>query len=173
MRQFAVCRFSAAEQDGQWITYALVLSQTWVYFLQGLRASVVFVRQEKANKFKLNANTVIHARVALTVFFHLCCTVLRSKYHSERSNSAKTCILWRKVERNQSTFYRSSKNLSVFTKYLLCFPCRVRLKGKERNFLLYRASIFFLGPFFSTFVEWSSLSTLRWWRHWSCFYFYS
>jgi len=30
----------------------------------GLRASVVFVRQEKANKFKLNANTIILTRVA-------------------------------------------------------------------------------------------------------------
>ena len=30
--------------------------------LGGLRASDVFVRREKANKFKLNANTVIHTR---------------------------------------------------------------------------------------------------------------
>lgn len=40
-------------------------------FPQGLRASVVFVRQEKANKFKLNANTVIPVRVALTVTFSI------------------------------------------------------------------------------------------------------
>lgn len=39
--------------------------------LPGLRASVVFFRQEKANKFKLNANTVIVSRGALTVTFSI------------------------------------------------------------------------------------------------------
>lgn len=149
----------------------IFITNLGLFRLLGFAWVCCFCSSRKANKFKLNANTVIHTRVALTVFFHLRWHWFKIKISlREVKLGYHMCPL--KKSGAESEEVLGSKNFSVFTNQVLRFPCRVTLRHselRERNFLLYRTSnLFSLGrvpfSFIAHFVEWSSLSTTRWRR---------
>lgn len=148
----------------------IFITNLGLFRLLGFAWVCCFCSSRKANKFKLNANTVIHTRVALTVFFHLRWHCFKIKISlREVKLGYHMCPL--KKSGAESEEVLGSKNFSVFANQVFTFSLPSYTKTlwatrKEFPFISNKQSLQSRVPFsfIAHFVEWSSLSTTRWRR---------
>lgn len=98
----------------------IFITNLGLFRLLGFAWVCCFCSSRKANKFKLNANTVIHTRVALTVFFHLRWHCFKIKISlREVKLGYHMCPL--KKSGAESEEVLGSKNFSVFANQVFTF----------------------------------------------------